>query len=138
MEEFAYDHSTEKLCYPKDPQNKRVSLSKVFDMVAGTSTGSLLATCVVIPAEDDKTKNRYYAEDAINIYTTRGGEVFKKYTLSYTKYGLGMFGFAVVGGLLGFLIGIKMYSNSAHEETMKEFKDLIKARKSIVKNKSTA
>ena len=65
MEQFAYDYSTQNLCYPQDPTNERVSLSKVFDMVAGTSTGSLLATCVVIPDVKDPTKNRYYADDAI-------------------------------------------------------------------------
>jgi patatin-like phospholipase/acyl hydrolase len=76
MEQYAYEYATENLCYPKNPLNERISLSKLFDMVAGTSTGSLLTTSIVIPAVDDPATNRYYADDAIKIYTTRGKDVF--------------------------------------------------------------
>ena len=115
MEHYAYEYSTDKLCYPKDPQNERISLSKVFDMVAGTSTGSLLATSIVIPAVDNKTVNRYYSDDAIKIYTTRGKDVFQTYEMDTWVNVLGIAIFAVVGGLIGILMGVRTFTNESHE-----------------------
>ena len=82
METFAYKYATEDLCHPKNPQNERIPMSKIFDMVAGTSTGSLLSTALVIPAVDDPSANRYYADDAAKIYTSKAGQVFTKYKLT--------------------------------------------------------
>ena len=137
MESHAYEYATDKLCYPKNEMNERISLSKVFDMVAGTSTGSLLATAIVIPAVDDPTTNRYYSDDAIKIYTTRGAEVFKKYILAWWIYVLGIVFNSILGGLIGYWIGKRMYTNESHERVMKELKKLIKLRKNKV-NKNIA
>lgn len=135
MEQYAYNYSTQNLCYPVDPQNERISLSKIFDMVAGTSTGSLLATSVVIPEVNNLTTNRYYADDAIEIYTTRGKDVFQKYVLSPIFYALGIIGFSAVGGMIGLQIGKKIYKNREHEESIKDLKMLIKKRKYVCKRK---
>lgn len=51
MESEAYAYAKNKYCIP-DRDNKRISMSEVFDLVAGTSTGSLLATALVIPNDD--------------------------------------------------------------------------------------
>lgn len=59
------------------------------------------------------------------------------YNMGIFNYILGVLVFAVVGGFIGLLIGRRMYSNQAHEDTMKEFRDLIKARKHVVKNKAS-
>lgn len=43
-------------------------MSKLFDMVAGSSTGSILAATLVAPAADDKTKPAYYADTVLKFY----------------------------------------------------------------------
>lgn len=64
------------MCYPKDDTNPRIPMYKLFDMVAGTSTGSLLAATIALPKSKEERVNKFWADDAINIYTEKGGEVF--------------------------------------------------------------
>jgi patatin-like phospholipase/acyl hydrolase len=47
-------------------------MSELFQMVSGTSTGSLLTTAIVLPAANDTTKNKFWASDASNIYKLNG------------------------------------------------------------------
>ena len=49
MEEFAYNYSVENYNYPKNESNPRISMSKLFNMVAGTSTGALLSSAIAMP-----------------------------------------------------------------------------------------
>ena len=56
-------------------------MAEFFDMISGTSTGSLLAASLVLPNPNDTSKNLYWAEDAIKIYTDKGAEVFQHFEL---------------------------------------------------------
>ena len=96
-------------------------MAELFDMVSGTSTGSLLATSIVLPHPDDPKKNKFWAEDAIKIYTERGGDVFQTFGISNTARLLGTLIFALLGGALGYCIGIKIYTNTEHEDTIRAF-----------------
>ena len=49
-------------------------MSELFDLVAGTSTGSILTAALVIPDEEGKPK--MYAQDVIDFYEEDGEEVF--------------------------------------------------------------
>jgi patatin-like phospholipase/acyl hydrolase len=76
MEEFAYEYATEQYCMP-NRTNGRVSMAELFDMVAGTSTGSLLATALVFPNNvTNGTPNMYFAQDALDIYVNEAPVVF--------------------------------------------------------------
>lgn len=46
-----------------------------FDFVAGTSTGGILTCAYLIPNENQTAK--YGAEEAVNLYTKKGGQIFK-------------------------------------------------------------
>lgn len=70
MEKYAYNYTRDEYCIP-ERDTLRVSMAELFDMVAGTSTGSLLATSIVLPNNDTNSPriNKFFAEDAIKIYT---------------------------------------------------------------------
>ncbi|MEM7551921.1 MAG: patatin-like phospholipase family protein [Bacteroidota bacterium] len=53
------------------------SISEYVDLVAGTSTGGILAGALLVPDEHDDSKPRYSASEAVNIYLNRGDEIFK-------------------------------------------------------------
>jgi patatin-like phospholipase/acyl hydrolase len=76
MEKYAYNYTVDTYCMPTSDVEK-MSLSLLFDLVAGTSTGSLLATAIVLPEKgSDPPRNKYYAQDAIEIYSVYGTTVF--------------------------------------------------------------
>jgi hypothetical protein len=108
-----------------------ISMSELYDLVAGTSTGSLLATSLVFPNPDPNnvTRNKYFANDAITIYTTDAPIVFTKYAIGAWGRFWGTVIFTLIGALIGLLIGHKIYFNKQHEETMIAFKEYMKARK---------
>jgi patatin-like phospholipase/acyl hydrolase len=64
METYSYEYAQRAYCIPNRTTEK-ISMAEVFDLVAGTSTGSLLATALVIPNDDNATNatqfNKYFA-----------------------------------------------------------------------------
>ena len=54
MEKASYDYAHKEYCFP-ERKNGRISMAELFDLVAGTSTGSLLATSLVIPNDNETT-----------------------------------------------------------------------------------
>lgn len=49
---------------------------ELFDMFAGTSTGSLIAMGVLIPSDNDPCEPKYSMEDIEEVYSLRGNEIF--------------------------------------------------------------
>jgi hypothetical protein len=114
-------------------------MSELFQMVSGTSTGSLLTTAIVLPDPNDPTKNKFWASNASNIYKNNGAMVFKTFDLPLWVRFLGTIGLTIIGGLLGFCIGVKLYHNKEHEKSMQSFNEYIKKRKehALKKRKAT-
>ncbi len=55
--------------------NTSAKIGDYFDMIAGTSTGGILAAFLLCPSADGKA--RYTAEEAVSIYLARGEDIFK-------------------------------------------------------------
>ena len=79
MENYTYNYSRDMYCIAERPWQK-ISMSELFNMVSGTSTGSLLTTAIVLPNPDNSTKalkpNKFFANDASVIYIENGKDVF--------------------------------------------------------------
>lgn len=138
MEKEAYDYAEDNYCLP-ERDNKRISMAELFDLVAGTSTGSLLATALVIPNDDPKTKdtqvNKFFAQKAIEVYTEMAPVVFTKFQMSTSFRVIGLSCFTVFGLLVGFYTGIRVYHNRQFEENIKVLKMMVKTRKRSIKGK---
>jgi patatin-like phospholipase/acyl hydrolase len=115
METYTYEYAKEAYCIP-ERGNKRMSMAEVFDMVAGTSTGSLLATAIVLPDPKNNKTNRYWADDAIRLYTEQGAEVFRTFQLELKYQLLGAAIFAILGALAGLKIGDKIFIDKEKEK----------------------
>jgi prolipoprotein diacylglyceryltransferase len=63
----------------------------------------------------------FFAEDASRIYIKYGKDVFKTFELSLTGNILGILGFAIFGGIIGYCIGSKYFENKEYEQTMSLF-----------------
>ena len=122
MEEFAYKYAqsqgyTDKPTFPKYLDSdgnliKRMHMLDLFDMFAGTSTGSIASSGLCI-REDPKnaTSNpRFWASGVLDIYVNGRPLIFQKDShwftriLSYTLY------FICFAGLF-FLMGRCLYNN---------------------------
>ena len=49
-------------------------MSDLFNLIAGTSTGSLIASSLVMPNENGT--NKFYARDVIDVFINEGPIVF--------------------------------------------------------------
>lgn len=104
---------------PETPDTPKVSMSRLFNMMAGTSTGALLASFLSMPNEDG-TSNEYFANAAQKIYIEDGATVFMKIEISTFEYVLEMIAFIIVGIYAGYYVGERLYYNKEYEEQLNE------------------
>lgn len=57
-------------------QNPQARIGDYFDLIAGTSTGGILACLYLTPQHHDTEAPRYSAQEVVDFYLKRGGEVF--------------------------------------------------------------
>jgi patatin-like phospholipase/acyl hydrolase len=53
-----------------------IRIGDCFDLIAGTSTGGILACVYLCPQSGDPTRPRFSAEEAVELYFERGDEIF--------------------------------------------------------------
>ncbi|MBN8701621.1 MAG: patatin-like phospholipase family protein [Bacteroidetes bacterium] len=57
--------------------NSNARLAHYFDFIAGTSTGGILTCAYLCPNEEDATMPKFTAQEAVNLYLLKGGNIFQ-------------------------------------------------------------
>jgi len=72
MEQYAYNTAVVEYCMPART-SKKIAMPELFDMFAGSETGAILATSLVIPNTDTTQanggqENMYFADHLMNLW----------------------------------------------------------------------
>lgn len=59
----------------KETRKADARIAEYFDLIAGTSTGGILA-CILLAPDGSKKRPRFSAAEAVDLYLERGDEVF--------------------------------------------------------------
>lgn len=89
LEKFAYDYIQNKPWKDKVPKyagrDGVVAFKDIFDMLAGTSTGSIISGALAYPSkryEDSvplsQREPKYFMKEVMEIYSTKGDQIFKE------------------------------------------------------------
>ena len=71
----------------RQSDNPHAALADYFDLVAGSSTGGILACFYLLPAlPEQSSHSRYFASDAIDFYVDYGKEIFNR---KWLRFGFG-------------------------------------------------
>ncbi len=81
LEQYLKEYSEDESAY----------LGQYFDLIAGTSTGSIL-TCLFLMPNEDKTKAAYSAKEALELYLSEGNIIFSRPAWYQFKSAYGAFG----------------------------------------------
>jgi hypothetical protein len=113
--------------------NERISMSELFDMVAGTSTGSILATALVTPSQEDRTKPAYYSDKIYDLYVKRGPEIFKHTAFNSGLLAVIVAGSVLIGGFFGFRLGKRIFADPEIEDLHRSLREYIRKCKKAAK-----
>lgn len=105
----------------------RLHVQDMFDMLSGTSTGSIMASALSLATPPDANGvilPKFWAEDMKNIYIDNAAEIFQSNTFgAFVAFLIYFFCIIILGGMF-LRIGIFRYDNPkihlAHKELEKE------------------
>ena len=85
MENYAYTYATSK-AYPLTAMNKKdkkVHMTQLFDMIAGTSSGGLIASFLVTPSAPNSKEPKNYAGKFYYVVEKKGDDIFAPKRVSW-------------------------------------------------------
>lgn len=120
MEQNSYDQAVRSYCIP---QNKagRIAMPALFDTIAGSETGAIIASALVIPSDDkhvtytdqnpELKKNKNWAVDVKTWFYDNTDRLYKNdHVPEWAKFLIGIFFAAIFAG-----IGYKMAEKHYHD-----------------------
>ena len=78
MEKQSYVLANHIYCIKR--KNKKIAMHELFDMITGSGTGSIIASGLVMPNDDEATKatqkNKYFADSLLEFFDTFSPEIY--------------------------------------------------------------
>ena len=93
-------------------------MKELFDVIAGTSTGAILAAVLSVK-DDPKVSTAYYASDVIDFFEKDGPLIFYKNKINNGLLGIAIFISMLMGATFGLKIGKRIYANPKIEKDLK-------------------
>jgi hypothetical protein len=102
-------------------KHKKLHVTDLFDMLAGTSTGSIMTGLLGVPTKKGSKEARYFINETINLYKHNGTQLFKSSILN-NAWSL------AIGITAALILGSAIYFYCRHAlENKKTYNDLRKA-----------
>lgn len=80
MEKYAYNVAKRDLCIP-DRKSGRIAMPELFDLIAGSETGAIIATTITLPNTNPDTKaiqkNQFFADRAVKFFETNVDTLYR-------------------------------------------------------------
>ncbi|MCE7995240.1 MAG: patatin [Roseivirga sp.] len=70
--------------------NQDARIADYFDLIAGTSTGGILSCFYLMPDPEDPTRSKFNAQQAVDLYLKRGGDIFDVSFMQKLRSGAGL------------------------------------------------
>ena len=126
--------------YDADNTSNAIPMKDLFNMMAGTSTGSILASGLSYPkfppSQDPSSKGqpKFYAKDIIEIYEEFGKEIFTRNEIPLIINFICSLVIVLIFLLLGFLSGQYCFDNKKKNQYFEDRIDILSRHRSTVKN----
>lgn len=103
---------------------KKIHLKDYFDLMAGTSTGSIISAALAYPLPEDKNKSaaeqmpQYFMQDILDIYTKEGNRIFVSYSHGFFNNFLIFLFFVCSCAAFGWYRGKSRFDNENEKKEM--------------------
>ena len=83
LEKLAYFEAEEQYCIKRD--NKKIAMPELFDIIAGTETGAIIGSSLVIPGNNTKDEYlvRNFADASKNFFEEYSSELYVSQKLNF-------------------------------------------------------
>lgn len=117
MEQNSYDQAVRSYCIPPR-KSGRLAMPELFDTIAGSETGAIIASALVIPSDDGpfggvnlEHVNKNWAMDVKQWFYDNTDELYKNdHVPNWAKFLIGIFFAAIFAG-----IGYKLAERHYHD-----------------------
>lgn len=133
METTAYNLAVEGKCTIGERETKKISMVELFDMIAGSETGSIIATAISVEHENQgpnvKQTNKYFADSAVKFFEEEVDVLYHNLKVSFAFQFLIWFIVLVIPCAFIFNWVEKKCIKEGFEEELEGLSDCIRIRK---------
>lgn len=121
MESYAHTYAASKWTGFKSTDNK-IHMSELFQLVAGTSSGSIVAAGV---SYGEKGVPTHWGSDIVALFKTNGKDLFERHSLTPALHIFFWVMFALAFACVGYVFGSRRYDSVGNDHAFENLKKLI-------------